>query len=72
MTAKPRYATDDELAELVKSRLTEGKTLKDLAAELGVSYPFLASFVRRAWPHAQPRLVEALGYEPTRRYRRKS
>lgn len=69
---KSRYATDDAVVDELRRRLREeGKTLKQLADELGVSYPFLSGYTRRAWPHAQARLLEALGFEPTRYYRRK-
>lgn len=67
-----QYATDDDLAAEVRRRLKAGdKSLRQVADDMGVSYPFLTSFVRRAWPHAQPRLIEALGYDSRRYYRRK-
>ena len=70
---RPKYVSDAEVVEELQKKLkTEGKTVKALADELGVSYPFLASYVRRTWPHAQPKLLESFGFEPKRYYRRKA
>lgn len=63
------YATDREIAELVKTKIGPKKTQRVLAEELGISEAYLSDFLngRR---NAGPLILKGLGYDPTPHYRK--
>lgn len=73
-----KYVTDDDLVAMLRARLRRRGSAKygmaDLCKELGVNYDFIAGYVapQRRIPHAQRKLLEALGYETRRYYKLKN
>ena len=62
------YATDQDLAGIVKARLAKkGMTLRALAREMGISETYLSDFVhgRR---NAGPTIIDKLGYQAIPHY----
>lgn len=70
MSRLGRYQTSREIAAWIASRVGYGTTQKMLAKELGVSSGYLSD-VLAGNRECGPRILNALGYDPTPHYRMK-
>lgn len=63
------YASDRDIAEMLKAKLGPKRTQKVVAEELGISEAYLSDFLngRR---NAGPMILKGLGYDPTPHYRK--
>lgn len=67
----PRYVTNDDLRQLVRDLVGYDSTQKAIAARFGISQTYLSDFLSGR-KDAGAKILDALGYDPTPFYRRKS